>query len=91
MRSGDVNYRLFGFIAWLKQEFEKKEWNQNELADASGKPALEISKTFRGELDAEILRDIAKALGISFSTFFSKAIALKTMRQKEKCKELLAC
>jgi transcriptional regulator with XRE-family HTH domain len=74
MRSGDVSYRLLGYIAWLKQELEKKKWNQNELAEASGQPALEITKAFRGELDVEVLRDIAKALGISFSTFFSKAI-----------------
>lgn len=75
MRSGDPNYRLLGFIAWLKDEMQAKEYDEKMLAKASDLENLDIKKVLRGELSATVLRDIAVALDLSVLLVFQKAIA----------------
>ena len=66
MRSGDVNYRLFGFIARLEQELKKKGLDQRELAKLSGLSDADVRKTFQGTLEARSIQRIAKVLAFDY-------------------------
>jgi transcriptional regulator with XRE-family HTH domain len=86
MRCGDVNYRLFGFIARLEKELEKKGWDQRELAKQSGLSDANVRKTFQGALKARALERIADALDIEYSYVFTYAILPKNLADKRKVK-----
>jgi transcriptional regulator with XRE-family HTH domain len=87
MRCGDINYRLFGFIAWLKREVEQKGWDQKKLSERSGRSEAEIRRVFQGSLAAGALRDIAKALGISLPAIFLRAISPEVFAQKRETRK----
>ncbi len=89
MRSGDVNYRLFGFIARLEQELRKKGWDQRELAKASDLSDADVRKTFQGTLRAHAVQHIAEALDLDYDFIFEKAILPEGEADKKNLKKAL--
>ena len=82
MRSGDVNFRLLGFVGWLRKELDQRGWDQKALAERAGRPEAEIRKVLQGTLTVGPLKDIAQALGISHQVIFIKAILPEDLPQK---------